>query len=180
MSAPNEDSAARGVNGNQADNSATNAGAVYVFQNSAANGWTFDSYLKPSLTAPYALFGAQVGFSGNVVAIGSPGDSSSKSGDTTNDNRYDGKHDQSGATFLFARRLAPLVDVPLISGDSGVGSQTTVRGQVRTELLAVVCVRVRTYVCVCVCMIPPPHMIDVDDRSPLAATCLLRRRARFC
>ncbi len=130
MSSPREDSAARGVNGDQTDNSALSAGAVYVF-NSTKNGWSFDSYLKPSLTAPYALFGAQVGYSGNVVAMGSPGDSSSKSGDTTDDHGYDGKHDQSGAAFLFAQRPLPLTDVAVISGDAGVtGAATSLLGQV--------------------------------------------------
>src|SRR2546430_9487479 len=41
-----EDSAAKGVNGNQADHSALNAGAVYVFARSGAT-WSQQAYVKP-------------------------------------------------------------------------------------------------------------------------------------
>ena len=43
-----EDSAAIGVGGNQADNSATDAGAAYVFTRDTAGVWTQQAYLKAS------------------------------------------------------------------------------------------------------------------------------------
>src|SRR5712691_7640885 len=47
VSAPYESSGAKGINGNQADNSVYSAGAVYVFTR-AASGWTQQAYLKAS------------------------------------------------------------------------------------------------------------------------------------
>src|SRR5262245_22159047 len=43
VSAPREDSAARGINGNQRDESAWDAGAVYVFVR-VGNSWTQQAY----------------------------------------------------------------------------------------------------------------------------------------
>src|SRR5256885_1131980 len=45
-----EDSAAKGINGNQADNSANGAGAVYVF-NRTGGAWAQQAYVKSSNTA---------------------------------------------------------------------------------------------------------------------------------
>lgn len=47
VGAQNEASAATGIDGNQADNSAANSGAVYVFVH-ALGAWTQDAYLKAS------------------------------------------------------------------------------------------------------------------------------------
>src|SRR5712691_5847162 len=47
VGAPYESSGAKGVNGNQNDNSVYSAGAVYVFTR-AASGWTQQAYLKAS------------------------------------------------------------------------------------------------------------------------------------
>src|SRR5262249_23061327 len=49
VGALDEDSAATGVDGNQADNSAASAGAVYVFTRSAT-AWSQQAYLKASNT----------------------------------------------------------------------------------------------------------------------------------
>src|SRR5262245_45512124 len=47
VSAPFEDSNATGINGNQADNSFENSGAVYVFSRSGAT-WSQQAYIKAS------------------------------------------------------------------------------------------------------------------------------------
>ena len=52
VGAPNEDSGATGVGGNMADNSATNAGAAYVFVYHPDGFWEQQAYLKPSNTDP--------------------------------------------------------------------------------------------------------------------------------
>jgi hypothetical protein len=72
VGAVSEDSAATGINGNQADNSADGAGAVYVFTRSGGS-WAQQAYVKPwNTTARGALFGYSVGLSddGNTMAVG--------------------------------------------------------------------------------------------------------------
>ncbi len=67
-----ESSAAMGINGNQADNSADGSGAVYVYtRNSSA--WSQQAYVKPwNTTVRGGLFGYSVGLSGNgnTMAVG--------------------------------------------------------------------------------------------------------------
>ena len=49
VAAPYEDSGATGIDGNQADNSVIDSGAVYRFKR-AGGAWSQDAYLKPSNT----------------------------------------------------------------------------------------------------------------------------------
>ena len=58
-----EDSNATGVNGNQSDNSATDAGAAYVFVRNGTT-WTQQAYLKASNTEANDVFGSAVAISG--------------------------------------------------------------------------------------------------------------------
>ena len=71
VGAPSEDSAATGINGNQGDNSAVGAGAVYVFTR-AGGTWSQQAYVKSSTTRPNALFGYSVALNsnGNTLAAG--------------------------------------------------------------------------------------------------------------
>ncbi len=67
-----EDSASTGINGDQADNSADSAGAVYVFTRSGST-WSQQAYIKPwNTTGRGNLFGYSVGLSGNgdTLAVG--------------------------------------------------------------------------------------------------------------
>ena len=65
-----EDSNATGLNGNQADNSTSNAGAVYVFKRNASN-WTQQAYIK-NITIESGRLGYSVSLSSdsNTLAIG--------------------------------------------------------------------------------------------------------------
>ena len=59
-----EDSAATGVDGDDADNSAGNSGAVYVFARTGTGAtWTPQAYVKASNTDSYDQFGASVALS---------------------------------------------------------------------------------------------------------------------
>ncbi|MES2469413.1 MAG: FG-GAP repeat protein, partial [Verrucomicrobiota bacterium] len=69
IGAAGEDSNAIGVNGNQADNSATYSGAAYVFARNGA-AWTQQAYLKAGNTGEDDLFGSSVAVSGDTVVIG--------------------------------------------------------------------------------------------------------------
>jgi hypothetical protein len=70
-----EDSSAIGVDGDQSDNSADSAGAVYVFEFDGAT-WSQTAYVKPSNTEPLNYFGAAVAVSedGSMMAVGAPMD----------------------------------------------------------------------------------------------------------
>src|SRR4051812_18428176 len=75
VGAPGESSAARGVNGNQTDNSAAVAGAVYVFVRTGTT-WSQQAYLKASNTDAFDEFGFSVSLSGDTLVVGAPGESS--------------------------------------------------------------------------------------------------------
>lgn len=70
-----EDSAARGVNGDQADNSAGISGATYVFTRSGVT-WTQQAYLKSGNSDAFDLFGCAVSLSGDSAVIGARNESS--------------------------------------------------------------------------------------------------------
>jgi hypothetical protein len=100
VSAPDERSAATGINGNQADNSAPNAGAVYVFTRVGAT-WSQQAYVKPSYTVAQLAFGAVIRLSrdGATLAVGMPGDSSGSVG--IGGNPADTSKPFSGAVCVF-------------------------------------------------------------------------------
>jgi hypothetical protein len=97
-----EDSIASGINGNQADESATNAGAVYVLTRSAGV-WSHQAYIKASNTDGGDRFGSAVAFSGdgNALAVGARGEASAASG--IGGNQADNSAASAGAVYLFTR-----------------------------------------------------------------------------
>jgi hypothetical protein len=103
-----EASSATGVNGNQADNSIPQAGAVYIF--TRTNGtWRQQAYLKASNTGEGGENGDgdQFGFSlalsddGNTVAVGAISEDSNVSG--INGNQADNSSISAGAVYVFSR-----------------------------------------------------------------------------
>ena len=66
-----ESSKATGIGGNQADNSALNSGAVYVFTRSGTT-WIQQAYIKASNTEAGDSFGQSVSLSGDTLAVGAP------------------------------------------------------------------------------------------------------------
>lgn len=78
VGADSEDSAATGFDGNGSDNSASDAGAVYLFEKGAA-GWTESRYLKASNTGAGDRLGAAVALSGfgETLAAGAWGEDGS-------------------------------------------------------------------------------------------------------
>src|SRR5258708_31656114 len=97
-----EDSAAKGISGNQADHFALNAGAVYVFNRSGGN-WVQQAYVKASNAKASDQFGASLALSGdgNTLAVGATGESSSATG--INGNQADTSMAGSGAVYVFTR-----------------------------------------------------------------------------
>ena len=94
----NEDSAATGINGNEADNAALDAGAAYVFL-WTAGVWTQDAYLKESNTDPGDAFGHSMSASGGVVVVSGRLEDSAATG--VNGNQADNAAMDSGAIYVF-------------------------------------------------------------------------------
>ena len=102
VGAPFEDSAATGVNGNQTDNSAERAGAVYVFQRSGGT-WSQQAYVKASNTEANDEFGVHMALSGDgsTLAVGAAGEFSAARG--INGNQADNSAAGAGAAYVFTR-----------------------------------------------------------------------------
>ena len=95
-----EGSAATGVNGNQADNSALGSGAVYLFTRTGG-AWSQQAYLKASNTGANDFFGASVALSGDTLAVGAFGEDSAATG--INGDQASNSASASGAVYLFTR-----------------------------------------------------------------------------
>jgi hypothetical protein len=94
-----EDSAATGVNGNQGDNSASIAGAAYVFVRNGTT-WTQQAYLKASNTGADDYFGT-VAVSGDTVVVGAYYEASAATG--VNGDQADNSVHGAGAAYVFTR-----------------------------------------------------------------------------
>ena len=102
VGSPFESSNATGVNGNQADNSASGSGAVYVFTRSGGV-WSQQAYLKASNAEAGDNFGTSVALNGNMLVVGSPFESSNATG--VNGNQADNSASGSGAVYVFTRSV---------------------------------------------------------------------------
>ena len=104
VGASGEDSAATGVNGNSADESASSAGAVYVYLRDGVT-WSQVAYLKASNTGAGDSFG-QVALSQDTLAVGAPGEASDATG--VNGDASSNAAAASGAVYVFdVGTLAP-------------------------------------------------------------------------
>ncbi len=98
IGAKGEDSAATGVNGSEADNTAANSGAAYVLvPNVGHSTWLEQAYLKAGNTDAGDGFGSAVAISGDTVVIGAPGEDSNGTGQGNN------AASGSGAVYVFVR-----------------------------------------------------------------------------
>jgi len=95
-----EDSGSPGVNGNQNDNSRTEAGAAYVFTRSGT-AWSQQAYLKAPYVGYHYLFGQSVTAAEDTVVVGSVDECSSATG--VNGNYNDTGSTSSGAAYVFRR-----------------------------------------------------------------------------
>ena len=95
-----ESSAATGIGGNQTDNAAADAGAVYVYTRSVAT-WTQQAYVKASNTGAGDHFGTSAALSsdGTTLAVGATGEDSSATG--IGGNQADNSAVGAGAVYVF-------------------------------------------------------------------------------
>ena len=95
-----EDSNATGVNGNQADNSDVDSGAVYVFTRTGGV-WTQQAYLKASNAEVGDTFGRGLALRGDTLVVGAFSDDSNATG--VGGNQADNSASESGAVYVFRR-----------------------------------------------------------------------------
>ncbi|QJE94649.1 hypothetical protein [Luteolibacter luteus] len=100
VGAPEEDSAATGVNGDASNNSADGSGAAYVFVRSGSN-WSQQAYLKASNTNTADLFGGEVAISGDTVVVGASRERSAATG--VNGDQSNNSVFGAGAAYVFTR-----------------------------------------------------------------------------
>lgn len=95
-----EDSSAVGVNGNQDDNSAGDAGAVYLFRFDGVS-WYQEAYIKASNTDMGDRFGRSIALNetGDCLAVGAPFEDGFSTG--INGDQDDNSAPGSGAAYLF-------------------------------------------------------------------------------
>ena len=102
VGAPYESSGARGINGNQNDNSAYASGAVYVFTRQGG-AWVQQAYVKASNTGQSDHFGSSVALSrdGTTMVVSAHWEASAATG--VNGNQADDSIPQAGAAYVFTR-----------------------------------------------------------------------------
>jgi hypothetical protein len=98
-----EDGNATGIGGNQASNTAMNAGAAYVFARSGMGAWVQQAYVKASNTGGSDWFGIRVAIShdGDTVAVGAFQEDSSATG--IGGDPLSNTASASGAAYVFER-----------------------------------------------------------------------------
>jgi hypothetical protein len=101
VGATTEDSAATGINGNQADDAAQSAGAVYLFARTG-NSWTQQAYVKGSNTEAGDLFGYDVGLNDDGRTLVVAGYDEDGPGRGVNGDQGNGTNG-SGAIYVFNR-----------------------------------------------------------------------------
>jgi len=99
VGATGEDSNAKGLNGNQADNSMMNSGAVYIFSRSGTT-WTQQAYVNASNTEEDDNFGWSLALAGDTLAVAAVGEDSSAKG--VGGSQANGAS-ASGAAYVFSR-----------------------------------------------------------------------------
>jgi hypothetical protein len=103
VAAYGESSSATGIGGNQANNTAFGAGAIYVFGRDPLDVWSQHVYIKATNTASGDGFGSSIAMSsdGNTLAVGAFGEDSSASG--IGGDQADDAATQAGATYVLGR-----------------------------------------------------------------------------
>ena len=100
VGAPLEDSGATGVNGNDVDDSTSDAGAAYVFTRTGS-AWSQQAYLKPDNTNNHDHFGHSVAVTGDTIVVGAPYEDGAAGGVGADGSNNDASN--AGAGYVFVR-----------------------------------------------------------------------------
>jgi ketosteroid isomerase-like protein len=98
VAAPSENSAAVGLDGDEQDNGAADAGAVYLFEREADGDWRQVSYVKASNTDSGDAFGTSVAFDGDTLVVGAELEDSADTG--VDGDAFDESEPQAGAAYV--------------------------------------------------------------------------------
>lgn len=101
VGAIDEDGNTTGVDGDQSNNDASDAGAAYVFVRDGSGAWSQQAYLKASNTDMIDYFGWSVAVSGDTVVVGASGEDSDATGIDGDQNNNDAP--SAGAAYVFTR-----------------------------------------------------------------------------
>ncbi|HET6611856.1 MAG TPA: cadherin-like beta sandwich domain-containing protein [Kofleriaceae bacterium] len=135
VGAPNEQSAVSGVNGDQTDNSADQAGAAYVFRRTGST-WAQEAYLKASNPDRFDAFGVSVAVDGDTVAVGALYEDSVATG--IDGNQQDNTLADSGAAYVFQRTGVTWAQQAYVkASNSGETDRFSFRLAISGDLLAV-------------------------------------------
>jgi hypothetical protein len=104
----NEDSAAKTVDGDQTDNSLSNAGAAYVFVQKGSQ-WEQQAYLKVSDSAVSDHLGARVAIEGDTIVLGT----------FRSDGRTVESPNRPGAAYVFTRTAGKWTQTARLAGSDG-------------------------------------------------------------
>jgi hypothetical protein len=100
VGAPYESSSATGVDGDQTNDDALYAGAVYVFRRTGTE-WVQEAYVKASNTGAEDYFGSAVALGPDLLAVGAPGEDSNATG--VDGNQASNTSSYAGAVYVFRR-----------------------------------------------------------------------------
>jgi hypothetical protein len=122
VGAPSESSAATGIDGDQTDDSAPAAGAVYLFVLSGG-AWRQQAYVKPSYTGEVDTFGRTVALdgSGARLAVGAPMEDGSVPG--LDGDPSDNGAPASGAVYLFTHGASGWAQQHYVKAPTVLGSE---------------------------------------------------------
>jgi hypothetical protein len=118
VGARGESSSSTGVNGDEANNGASNSGAAYVFLK-GATGWSQQAYVKASNTGVGDSFGRTLSISGDVLVIGTEEEDSGSVG--VNGNESDNSASNAGAAYVFTRESATWTQVAYVKASNAQG-----------------------------------------------------------
>jgi hypothetical protein len=104
VGAPGQNSAAGGIDGNQADQSMLDSGAVYIFQRNTSGEWEQTAFLKASAPSAFDEFGASLALCGNLLVVGAPGQNSGATG--IGGDELDQSALNAGAVYVFEHDAA--------------------------------------------------------------------------
>jgi len=94
-----ENSFASGVNGDELDNSASDAGAAYVFERDDSGVWTQIAYVKASNTGAGDEFASALAVYGDTLAVGAERENGASSG--INGDESDDSLSVAGAVYVY-------------------------------------------------------------------------------